>query len=101
MRVVSLLFVLALQLGAQDFDLLIRNGKIVDGTGNPWFHGDVAIKDGRIAAMGKLNGTTAARTIDATGLAVTPGFIDMHNHSDDAVLEDGNAESMSAWASRR
>lgn len=94
MKFVFLLVAVAFQLAAQDFDLLIRNGKIVDGTGNPWFHGDVAIKDGRIAALGKLTGKTASRTIDATGLAVTPGFIDMHNHSDDAVLQDGNAESM-------
>lgn len=94
MKFVLLFVAIAFQLAAQDFALLIRNGKIVDGTGNPWFHGDVGIKDGKIAALGKLNGRSASRTIDATGLAVTPGFIDMHNHSDDAVLEDGNAESM-------
>jgi N-acyl-D-aspartate/D-glutamate deacylase len=81
-------------LGAQDFDLLIRGGKIVDGTGNPAFHGDLGIKDGKIAALGRLAGKTAARTIDAKGLVVTPGFIDMHNHSDEAILTDGNAESM-------
>jgi N-acyl-D-aspartate/D-glutamate deacylase len=81
-------------LGAQDFDLLIRGGKIVDGTGNPAFHGDLGIKDGKIAALGRLAGKTVARTIDAKGLVVTPGFIDMHNHSDEAILTDGNAESM-------
>jgi len=81
-------------LAAQDFDLLIRNGKIVDGTGNPSFHGDLAIQGGKIAALGKLTGKTATRVIDATGLAVTPGFVDMHNHSDAAILTNGNAESM-------
>ena len=79
---------------AQEFDILIRNGKIVDGTGNPSFHGDLAIKDGKITALGKLPNRTATRTIDAKGLVVAPGFIDMHNHSDNNILEDGNAESM-------
>ncbi len=74
--------------------MLIQNGRIVDGTGNPSFLGDLGIKAGRIAAMGKLAGRSATRTIDAKGLAVSPGFIDMHNHSDDVILADGNAESM-------
>ena len=81
-------------LAGQDFDILIRNGRIADGTGNPAFHGDLGIKDGKIAALGRLPGRTAARTIDASRLVVSPGFIDMHNHSDDSVLADGNAESM-------
>src|ERR1051326_457377 len=81
-------------LTAQDFDILIQNGKVVDGTGSPSFHGDLAIKGGRIAALGKLKNKTAARTIDANGLVVAPGFIDMHNHSDNAVLIDGDAQSM-------
>lgn len=84
----------AASLAAQDFDVLIRNGKIVDGTGNPSFHGDLGIQAGKIAALGKLTGKTATRVIDATGLVVTPGFIDMHNHSDAAILTNGNAESM-------
>jgi len=78
----------------QDFDILIRNGRIADGTGNPTFHGDLGIKDGKIAALGRLPGRTAVRTIDASGLVVSPGFIDMHNHSDESILADGNAESM-------
>ncbi len=77
-----------------DFDMLIRNGRIVDGTGNPSFIGDVGIRDGRIAAIGRLANRPAARTIDARRLAVAPGFIDIHNHSDDTILEDGSAESM-------
>ncbi len=80
------------------FDLLIRNGRIVDGTGNPSYLGDVALRDGRIVAMGRLAGrlanATATRTIDAQGLIVAPGFIDIHNHSDDTIIEDGDAQSM-------
>jgi len=86
-------FILAAAAGA-DFDLLVRGGRIVDGTGNPSYLGDVGIKDGRIAALGKLHGKTAARTIDAKGLVVAPGFVDIHNHSDEALLVDGDAESM-------
>jgi len=78
---------------AQDFDLLIRGGRIVDGTGNPAWYGDLGIRQGRIAAIGRLTGS-AARTIDAAGLTVAPGFIDMHNHSDFTLVEDGNAQSM-------
>ncbi|HZT30824.1 MAG TPA: D-aminoacylase [Bryobacteraceae bacterium] len=80
--------------GAQDFDVLIRGGRIVDGTGNPSFLGDVGIRGGRIAAMGPLAGKTANRVIDASGRVVSPGFIDIHNHSDYTVLVDGNAQSM-------
>ena len=85
---------LAVLVPAQDFDVLIRGGRIVDGTGNAAFYGDVGIGQGKIAAMGQLAGRSAARTIDATGLVVAPGFIDIHNHSDNAVVQDGNAESM-------
>jgi N-acyl-D-aspartate/D-glutamate deacylase len=81
-------------LQAQDYDLLIRGGRIADGTGNPSYLGDVAVKDGRIAAMGRLEGKSAKRTINAKGLLVAPGFIDIHNHSDSTVLTDGNAQSM-------
>ncbi len=79
---------------AQDFDLVIRGGRIVDGTGNPSFIGDVAIRGDRIVAIGHLTRTAARRTIDADGLTVAPGFIDMHNHSDYTLLADGNAQSM-------
>lgn len=78
---------------APNFDLLIRNGKIVDGTGNPWRIGDVAITGDRIVAVGRISAGKAKREIDASGLVVAPGFIDMHSHSDHLLLEDGNAPS--------
>jgi len=64
------------------FDLVIKNGRIVDGAGNPWYWGDVAVADGRIAAVGRLADAEADRVIDAEGLVVAPGFIDAHSHSD-------------------
>ena len=79
---------------AQPLDVLIRGGKLVDGTGNPWRMADVGIRGGRIVEVGNLAGRQATRVIDAKGLVVAPGFIDIHNHSDDTVVTDGNAESM-------
>lgn len=70
---------------AADFDVLIRNGRIIDGAGNPWYRADLGIKDGRIAAIGKLNGKTADKVIDAANRVVTPGFIDVHTHIEGAV----------------
>src|SRR5689334_6970390 len=93
-KISALLLVAAALAGAQDYDILIRGGHIVDGAGNPAYYGDIGIRQGRIAAMGHLEGKTAARTIDAAGLTVAPGFIDIHNHSDFTIVEDGNAESM-------
>ena len=70
------------------YDVIIRNGRIIDGTGNPWVSGDVAIQGERIAAIGSLAGATAMRTIDASGLIVAPGFIDMLGQSEMALLID-------------
>src|SRR5437899_4369038 len=67
------------------YDLLIRNGRVLDGTGNPWLAADLGITGDRIVAMGHLDGATAARTIDATGLTVTPGFIDVHSHASNGL----------------
>ena len=66
----------------EDFDILIENGKVVDGTGNPWFYGDVGITGNSIVAVGDLASKTARTTIDAEGLVVSPGFIDAHAHSE-------------------
>ncbi|MPZ19286.1 MAG: amidohydrolase family protein [Luteitalea sp.] len=75
------------------YDLLVRGGRVIDGTGNPWFSGDVGIRGNRIAAVGQLDNASARRVIDATGLVVSPGFIDLHTHSDEPLVADGNAES--------
>ena len=86
----------AAAIGAQQsasYDVVIRGGQIVDGTGNPWFAGDVAIRNGRIAAVGALRNAQAARVVDATGRVVAPGFIDLHTHSDISVLADPLSES--------
>lgn len=75
------------------YDIVIRNGKIVDGTGNPWFYGDVAVNDDRIVGVGRIPPGDAKLEIDAKGLVISPGFIDIHSHSDFLLLEDGNAQS--------
>ena len=71
---------------SQQFDLIIRNGRIIDGTGSPWYRGDVAVRGGRIAAVGSLVGATAGKVIDAAGMVVAPGFIDMLGQSDLTIL---------------
>ncbi len=76
----------------QSFDVLIRNGQVLDGTGNPAIRADVGIAGERIAAIGDLSAATAARVIDATGLHVVPGFIDMHSHADRGLAGDSVEE---------
>ncbi|MDP7704133.1 MULTISPECIES: amidohydrolase family protein [unclassified Mycobacterium] len=68
------------------YDLLIRNGTIVDGLGGEPYVGDIAVQDGLIAAVGALNGAGATKEIDATGLLVTPGFVDLHTHYDGQAI---------------
>ena len=84
------------------FDLVIINARIVDGTGNPWFRGSIAIKDGRIAKIGRFDasvssptvreGVTARQIIDAHNMIVAPGFIDVHTHTED-VYDNPKAEN--------
>lgn len=69
-------------------DIIIRNGKIIDGTGNPWFYGDVAIQGEKIIAVGNLQNWNADKIIDATGLVVTPGFIDVHTHIEEDEVKN-------------
>jgi N-acyl-D-amino-acid deacylase len=77
---------------AADFDVVIRGGRVVDGSGNPWRYADVAVKGDRVVAVGRVDGT-GEREVDAKGLVVSPGFIDIHSHSDFLLLKDGHAQS--------
>jgi N-acyl-D-amino-acid deacylase len=90
-----LLCLAAVSVFAQEsFDLVIANGSLVDGTGGPARSADVGIRAGKFAAIGDLSKSQRRRTIDAKGLTVAPGFIDMHNHSDDTLLDEPRCESM-------
>jgi len=82
----ALLLLLPLGLFAQNYDLIIRNGHVIDGTGSPWYGADIAIRDGHIAAIGRLDSATAKQTIDAAGMVVAPGFIDMLGQSESSIL---------------
>src|SRR5687767_11500180 len=79
--------------GSQAFDVLIANGRVVDGTGAPWYRADVGITGDRITAIGRLDGRDAKTRIDAANLVVAPGFIDMLGQSEFNILVDGRAAS--------
>ncbi len=93
----SLFFLLStpLSINAQKntFDLLIRNGKVIDGSGNPWFRADIGIVGNKIAAIGHFDSTDAKRTIDANGMVVSPGFIDVHTHAEDGIKRVPTADN--------
>jgi N-acyl-D-amino-acid deacylase len=77
---VALIFLSVTSLSQTTADIIIRNGKIINGTGNSWFYADIAIKDGKIVKIGRIVNEHAAKELDATGLIVAPGFIDVHTH---------------------
>ena len=85
---------------AQDHDIIIRGGRVIDGTGNDWFRADIAINGDRIVRIGRMPGATARRVIDAAGMYVSPGFIDLHSHADRAMtsiyLEPRRARSLNS-----
>src|SRR5213593_2614633 len=91
--VISLIFLLTCSLSfaekpAPSFDLVITNGHIIDGTGSPWYSGDIGISNGKIAAIGNLSEAARKRTIDALEMIVAPGFIDMLGQSETTILVD-------------
>lgn len=92
----SLIFIASLSLNTkaqESFDILILNGRIVDGTGNPWFDADLGIVDQHIVSIGNLENAQASRIIDAAGLIVAPGFIDPHTHAIRGIFDNPSAES--------
>jgi N-acyl-D-amino-acid deacylase len=76
-----------------NYDIIIRNGKIIDGTGNSWFYADMGVKDGKIVLIQKNIPGTAAQIIDAKGLIVAPGFIDVHAHVETSIFEKPTADN--------
>lgn len=78
---------------SQDYDILIRNGKIIDGSGNNWYYSDIAVNNGKIVAVRRNIHATAKKIIDAKGLIIAPGFIDVHTHLEDDETKDPEAKS--------
>lgn len=95
MRIILFLaaFIFSQTLQSQSFDILIKNGKIVDGTGNSWFYGDVGIVKGKIVWIGKAETATGRSVLDAKGLIVAPGFIDVHAHIEGGELTTPTADN--------
>ncbi len=75
------------------YDLVLSNGKIIDGTGNPWYKADIGIKEGKIESIGNLQNESAERFIDAENLVISPGFVDIHTHSDGSPFHTPEADS--------
>src|SRR5438128_10663875 len=71
----------------QPYDVLIKGGRVLDGSGNPWLAADIGIRGARIVDMGRLGNAAASRVIDARGLTVSPGFIDVHSHASDGLVD--------------
>src|SRR6267378_3603711 len=90
MRLAAVLTLLFAQAAVRppDFDVLLKNGRVFDGSGNPWIKADVAIRGDRIAAVGELAGASARQVIDAAGLYLAPGFIDTHSHAGPALATE-------------
>ena len=92
-----LLLLVAVTVVAQiRYDLVIKNGRVIDGSGNPWYDADVAVRDGKIAAIGKIDATSAVRVIDAQGLYIAPGFIDVHAHVEGGIRRIPTADNFIA-----
>src|SRR6476619_1894929 len=101
MKTIRVAIAIALVLGAsaafhahaQDYDLVIRNARIVDGTGNPWYRGDVAVKGDTIARIAPSIPQPATRVIDARDRVLSPGFIDVHTHAARGIFERPTADN--------
>ena len=94
-KIVFLISFLATSAGSaqQTFDVLVQGGRIIDGSGNPWYEADIGIRGERIVSIGDLSNSTASQMIDASGLVVSPGFIDPHTHALRGIFDVPNAES--------
>ena len=100
-RTLSTVILIVMSLGLNAFaaddqkplDVVIRNGTVIDGSGTARFQADVGIRDGRIVAIGKLANAKAKQTINAKGLVVCPGFVDLHSHADRGILKFRDAEN--------